>query len=109
MPPSDNGAVLADVTSSMANATIRDAEASERSRNAGWVEPQSYDYETYNASTREEREANEQTRELPSWAANAVRYEWSDDYGDIGPAKQDLEDDLFGDEHKMQTGLEFNK
>ena len=109
MSPSDNGTVLADVENSMATASIKDEVTSQRAREHGWVEPQKFDYETYNAGSREEREAAEQAREVPAWASNAVKYEWSGEYGDIGPEHPELERELFKDQYKMQSGIEFDK
>ncbi|KAL9005763.1 MAG: hypothetical protein Q9188_001475 [Gyalolechia gomerana] len=40
----------------------------------------------------------------PVWAANARRYEWSDEFGDIGPEDKELEDMLFKDANKMEVG-----
>ena len=109
MSPSDNGTVLAEVEKSMATATIKDEATSQRAREHGWVEPEKFDYETYNAGTREEREAVEQTHEVPAWASNAMKYEWSDEYGDVGPEHPELEQELFKDQFKMQSGIEFEK
>ena len=75
-------------------------------RQAGWVEPVKYDYDTYNAK---EREVSEQQPDLPSWATNATKYEWSDEYGDIGPAHPELEKMLFGDEYHVTEGEERHK
>ena len=109
MAPSDNGAILAEVTTSMGNTTLDNEAATQRLREHGWVEREKYDYESYNAGTREEREALEKTHEVPAWASNAAKYEWKDDYGDVGPEHPQLEAMLFREEHRMQTGIEFNK
>ena len=74
-------------------------------RDAGWVEPQKYDYETYNANPKELATQ----LDLPSWAANAAKYEWSDEYGDIGPAHPELEKMLFGTEFHVTEGMERHK
>ncbi|KZF20464.1 DEAD/DEAH box RNA helicase [Xylona heveae TC161] len=74
---------------------------------SGWVEKSGYNYAAYNASTREEREAAQSsgaTEDGPAWAANAVKYEWSDEYGDVGPAHPELEKQLFQDENIMRIG-----
>jgi len=109
MSPSDNGAVLTDVTQSMANATIKDEAANQRSREHGWSEPQKYDYKSYNAGTREECEAVEAAHELPAWASNAIKYEWKEEYGDVGPEHKELEKMLFQDQNRMESGIEFDK
>ena len=74
-------------------------------REAGWVEPQKFDYDTYNANLKD---AAEQTN-LPSWAASATKYEWSDEYGDVGPAHVELEKMLFGTEEHVTEGEERHK
>ncbi|KAL9584170.1 MAG: hypothetical protein Q9203_004770 [Teloschistes exilis] len=47
--------------------------------------------------------------EPPSWAANAARYEWSGEFGDIGPADETLEKMLFHAEEKMEVGEHLEK
>lgn len=103
--------VLADVTNLMATTTVRDNEAAKRSRDAGWAEPAKYDYDAYNATagTREERIAAEEAQNLPGWAANAQKYEWSDEYGDVGPRHEALEDMLFNNEDINRIGIAFDK
>lgn len=106
----DKGA-MEGMTKSMANANIQDLDAAQRSREAGWAEPQKFDYNTYNAPrpNKEEREANEENQVQPSWAANAAKYEWLDEYGDVGPRFDLLEQMLFRDEHINRTGVRFDK
>lgn len=103
--------VLADMTNTMANTTVRDEKAANRCRELGWAEPEKYDYDTYNAGAkpREERAAVEESKDLPAWAANAQKYEWSDDFGDVGPRHEALEDMLFNNEHINRTGIAFDK
>lgn len=111
MSQSEERDVLADVTNSMASTSVRDEEAAARCRELGWAEPAKYDYETYNAGQkpREEREAAEQGKDLPAWAANAQKYEWSDEFGDVGPRHEELENMLFNSEHINRTGIAFDK
>ena len=104
-----NSGALTNVTNVKAKANVKDAEAAKRSREAGWVEPAEYDYTSYNAGTREEREAIELTHDLPAWAANAAKYEWSDEYGDVGPAHPELEAMLFRNEFTNRLGVQFSK
>lgn len=47
--------------------------------------------------------------EPPSWAANASRYEWSDEFGDVGPEDKELEKMLFHAEEKMEVGDHLKK
>lgn len=46
---------------------------------------------------------------VPIWASNAKKYEWSDEYGDVGPVFRDLELQLFHGEHINRTGIAFDK
>lgn len=103
--------VMADITNGMTNVNVKDEQDVQKARDAGWVEPLKYDYDTYNTqpTTKEERDAAESTQDLPAWAANAAKYEWSDEYGDVAPAFKTLEDELFNNEHINRTGLEFSK
>ena len=100
-----NGGTLAAVTSGQGNV---DHEAAQRARGAGWVEPEQYDYGTYNARTREELQAVENTSDVPAWAANAAKYEWSDEYGDVGPKHPQLEDMLFRNADINRRGSKFS-
>lgn len=78
---------------------------------AQWVPREAYDYKLYNAiskEAREEIEANPQA-ELPDWAANAQKYEWDDEYGDIGPEHPELEKQLFGADFIVRSGQELEK
>ncbi|EPS26837.1 hypothetical protein PDE_01776 [Penicillium oxalicum 114-2] len=40
----------------------------------------------------------------PKWGGNAARYEWKDEYGDVGPRNEELERELFHDEHIPRPG-----
>ena len=102
---SANGDATAEVTDKMGNATLQNTEATQRSREAGWVEPVKYDYETYNAT----RESLDPNNELPTWAANATKYEWKDEYGDVGPDDPELEAAIFGQENRVTEGKHREK
>lgn len=101
---SANGDAAAEVTDKMGNASLKNAEAAQRSRDAGWVEPVKYDYDTYNADGKEARDTLDPDAELPTWAANATKYEWKDEYGDVGPVSPELEAVLFGRETRVTEG-----
>lgn len=95
----------------------------------GWAEKQDYDYESYNLTNKDALEKIHAEGSGPSggWASNAAtvsehpildkmlipsnitQYEWSDEYGDVGPEHPELEKQLFGDEFHVKTGIEFNK
>jgi ATP-dependent RNA helicase DDX3X len=78
---------------------------------AGWVEKQPYDYDTYNKSSKELLDEGVAPGGLGAqdWASNAAKYEWDEEYGDVGPAFPELEAQLFGGEFRMRTGIEFSK
>ena len=113
---------LADPATTNGNAIIKDEEAAQRARDAGWAVPENYDYQTYNATTLEERIAAEAkvaeragtdenastTQDVPLWASNAAKYEWSEEYGDIGPAFEELEKQLFRSDLTNRVGLNFD-
>jgi hypothetical protein len=46
---------------------------------------------------------------VPIWASDAMKYEWQDEYGDVGPAHKELEDQLFRDKFKNRAGSMFDK
>ncbi|KAL7272663.1 hypothetical protein RUND412_004521 [Rhizina undulata] len=73
-----------------------------------WVERQAFDYATYTAT----RDA-EIPRGVPQgeWAASGPRYEWKEEYGDVAPRDENLEQVLFGDENDEPsgTGIQFDK
>lgn len=106
-----DNASLADVTNKMAstNVNARDEAAIGRVKEANWSAPEKFNYDSYNADSKEKREAVEAVQDVPAWAANAVKYEWSDEYGDVGPEFAELENILFGDVHQVKAGAQMNK
>ncbi|QSZ30836.1 hypothetical protein DSL72_000394 [Monilinia vaccinii-corymbosi] len=100
---------------------------------AGWVPATKYDYDTYNKSSKEladarqaaaaegadpatdaDAEAEPDTLAVGGlrpgdWASNGAIYEWSDEYGDVGPRFPDLEEQLFGNQNNhVRQGLQFD-
>ena len=104
MSASDDRA-LSDVTNKVANVKVDEA-VLDRVKEAKWATPQGFDYAKYNAGPSESDRPQE---DHLNWAANAAKYEWKDDYGDIGPEHKGLEEMLFGNEHQVQQGEEFSK
>lgn len=108
------GAALEDVTHAQ---NAKKAEAASTAREKGWTEPEGYDYSKYNttplgpplATPGEGTESRQQQQDLPEWAANAAKYEWKDEYGDVGPANPQLEEMLFRSELINRTGLKIGK
>ena len=104
---------LADVTNKVSNVQLNNEEAMHRVKEAKWGDRQGYDYAKYTAGPQDKTSTASITgqpqADTPDWAANAAKYEWAEEYGDIGPAHDELERMLFGDEHKMEQGDEFSK
>jgi hypothetical protein len=69
----------------------------------GWVKPQRYDYDTYNKDDNASREGAIDPSGYSS-ASRAVRYEWSEEHGEVAPAFPELEEELFGGEYHMTQG-----
>lgn len=123
------------VAISKAEKAARDAAAiaeAERQFNAGWGKPLAYDYGRYTLPTsappndaerrtpavagidltKEAVDPSKPATEnenVPDWASNAKKYEWSDEFGDVGPVFRDLELQLFHGEHINRTGIAFDK
>ena len=83
----------------------------------GWGKPYEYDYKLYNMTNDEAAKAEKYAVEaarlagtldeslyIPTWAANAKRYEWLDEYGDVGPRFPELEKMLFKHEYINRKG-----
>lgn len=100
---------LADVTNDQNN---RNTEAAAIARERGWVAPEALDYDKYKFAPAEKlAEGDESLQEepVPEWAANAAKYEWNDEYGDVGPKNPRLEEQLFRSEFINRTGLKIGK
>ena len=108
-----NDQALADVTNKVSNMQFKNEEAMDRVKEAKWGDRQEYDYAKYTAAPNDKTStasiSDLPTADAPTWAANAAKYEWTEDYGDVGPAHDELEKMLFGDEHKMEQGSELSK
>lgn len=102
---------LADVTNVQ---NTKNIEACAVAREKGWVEPKDYDYEKYvtvipSEKPAENGENSQDEQSIPEWAANAAKYEWNDEYGDVGPENPHLEEQLFRAEFINRTGLKIGK
>ncbi|KAI9733417.1 MAG: hypothetical protein M1834_003501 [Cirrosporium novae-zelandiae] len=69
----------------------------------GWAEPAVYNYDAYNDSGPSGAEPTKEEG-FPIWASNAQKYEWDDEYGDVGPRNEDLESQLFRHEFASIQG-----
>jgi ATP-dependent RNA helicase DDX3X len=80
-------------------------------RDAGWVERQAFNYDHLMAKPSEAAPPAAATdgNQAPDWAHNAAKYEWSEEYGDVGPKIPQLEDQLFRSEFLNRAGVKFNE
>lgn len=69
-------------------------------REAGWAERTPYKYDDAD---------NNDHADQPLWAHKKGRYEWKEEYGDVGPEVPQLEKELFHDEFINRQGLKFDK
>lgn len=81
------------------------AEAAALAREKGWAEPQRYNYDIYTASFK----PGDESADRSHWASNAAKYEWNDEYGDVGPQNEELEKMLFRDEYTNRAGDMFKQ
>ncbi|EEH18325.1 hypothetical protein PABG_00888 [Paracoccidioides brasiliensis Pb03] len=82
-------------------------EAVALAREKGWAPPQHCDYDAY---TGEPKPADGgDATELPGWASSAARYEWKEEYGDVGPRNEELEEMLFRNELINRVGNHFDR
>lgn len=83
-------------------------EAETKAREHGYTAPIPYDYSTYEARGKTEGGDGGDMQAPASVGivtAQAARYEWQDEYGEIGPKIPELEAILFSDEHRQEAGL----
>jgi ATP-dependent RNA helicase DDX3X len=66
-------------------------------RDKGWTDPVPFEY----------AELADNKNHL-DWAGVAVRYEWKDEYGDVGPAVPELEDQLFHGDLIIRPGAKLD-
>lgn len=100
--------------SALDNALSDKAEAAEAARKQGWVAPQQYDYISLGSTATVQSEVGnyvqgEQGSDIPQWSAQAAKYEWSDELGDIFPSFPELEKQLFKNELTNRMGAKLNK
>lgn len=108
VPPVDNevtsmGNEIKDSVKDEAPQNFMNAEAAALAREKGWVEPQTYDYSVYTTTQKPE------DGDAPTWASSAAKYEWSDEYGDVGPPNEELEKMLFHSEFISRAGIKLDQ
>ena len=71
---------------------------------AGWDEKIPLDYGALTAKPADVGEVVNYNHPVPEWYSTAAKYEWSDDYGDVGPPIPELEEQLFDRNTKTIEG-----
>lgn len=107
----DMASALPDVpngTKVQATGPPKDQEAFDAARAKGWVEPAAYDYGDSQKVATSQAEAGEKSSE-PQWAHEAAKYEWKDEYGEVGPQIPELEQQLFHDQYINRKGQFLNE
>lgn len=87
-------------------AVPNNADAAAMARERGWAEPSSYDYEEYGKPARD---ATAVDPTMPLWGHNAQKYEWQEDYGEVGPPNEELEQMLFRSAYITRQGIKFDQ
>lgn len=108
--PSENTMEVGDVPPKH----LGNPEAAALARDKGWVAPEEYDYSKYTQAgpdhgAAEAGEPGNVLEEEVQWASNAAKYEWSDEYGDVGPENPELEKMLFQSDLIIRAGVKFDK
>lgn len=62
-----------------------------------WSAPIAFDYQSFNEAG------------FTEWAGNAARYEWKDEYGDVGPRNEELEKQLFQVDYISRAGHRLDR
>lgn len=86
----------------------KDQDAIELSRKSGWSAPEPIQYPRDNVADSQPA-PGEVTNTESEWAHSAEKYEWKDEYGDVGPAITELEEQLFNKDYKPQIGDQLDK
>lgn len=110
----DLGTALKDATngSGQGDTTgpLKDEEKCKQARDAGWAAPQAYNYAAASAKHGEQVETSSTAQvNQVSWAHEAERYEWQEDYGDVGPEVPELEAQLFKGDLRTKIGQHLDK
>lgn len=87
-------------------------EAESKARKHGYTAPVPYDYSAYGTRSQAATDGGEGEDIMAPITvgsgintAQAARYEWKDEYGDVGPKIPELEEHLFTSEFRMEAGL----
>ncbi|KAJ5820329.1 ATP-dependent RNA helicase ded1 [Penicillium riverlandense] len=70
-------------------------DAARAAQEAGWTKPIPFNYDI-------------DTKEVREWAAVAPKYEWKDEFGEVGPPVPELEDQLFRNDFITRVGYKLD-
>ena len=98
---------LQDITNEPTTTLPKNEDAHALAREKGWAEPQGFDYMMYNAEGKARQEAEE--AQGLDWQHSQPKYEWQEDYGEVGPAVPELEQILFRSEFLNRRGIKFDE
>jgi hypothetical protein len=87
----------------------KDPEAFDNARKLGWVAPEEYSYASSKVANSADASATFDQGAQPQWAHEAAKYEWKEEYGDVGPAVPELEEQLFGNEYISRKGTKMEQ
>lgn len=87
--------------------TFKNEEARKLAEEKGWVKPSDFNYAQYNADGKGADDAAAVSG--AEWAHSAAKYEWKEEYGELGPEIPELEEQLFRSEFLNRKGLKFDK
>jgi len=95
-----------------------DEDARNLARQQGWVEPKAYTYGNEPAPQNgddvkevggDQNRGAQGDQAGPKWAHDAGRYEWKEEFGDVGPRSEKLEEELFNGKYINRAGDKFKK
>ena len=86
--------------------SLKNGDAQILAREKGWAEPSGYNYEEYG---KEAKDAIVVDSTLPMWGHNAQKYEWREEYGEVGPRNEELEQMLYHSEFITRQGIKFDE
>lgn len=86
---------------------ISKEQAYNAARAKGWVQPHATDAEAVVSAEGTGADAAETIE--PVWAHTAEKYEWKEEFGEVGPRIPELENQLYRNELIVRKGLKYDK
>ncbi|KAJ5288649.1 hypothetical protein N7478_001679 [Penicillium angulare] len=106
MEDTEEGNVLQDVSNVQDTSDTRDVPDGDENpadtsnveaRKGAWRDPTPFNYDSYG------------DKENQDWAGAAVRYEWKEEFGDVGPRNEELEKQLFEGDLIPRAGMRLKE